>query len=43
LCIVGIPEVDRCEIYGYLFRNYRSRGRKIHLTAQDRNQMTFKE
>jgi len=43
LCILGIPEADNFEIFGYLFRNHRSRGRKIRLTAQGRNHITFKE
>ncbi|MGD2269587.1 MAG: Mov34/MPN/PAD-1 family protein [Desulfobacterales bacterium] len=43
LCIIGIPYADDTEIYGYLFRNFRSRGRKVDLIAHAKKQMIFKE
>jgi hypothetical protein len=43
LCIIGIFYPDDAEIYGYLFRNFRSRGRKVDLIAHAKDQMIFKE
>lgn len=43
LCVTGIPSPAKTDIYGYLFRNFRSRGRKVNLIAQDDRQMIFKE
>ena len=43
LCIIGIPGPKDIDLYGYLFRNFRSLGRKMHLISQIGNVMTFKE
>ena len=43
LCIIGIPGSDETEVHGYLFHNFRSRGRKVRLTEQKEGQMVFKE
>jgi proteasome lid subunit RPN8/RPN11 len=43
LCLIGITEPDDMEIHGYLFQNFRSRGRKVKLIAQDNQQIMLKE
>jgi proteasome lid subunit RPN8/RPN11 len=43
LCVIGIPGPDDMEIHGYLFRNFRSRGRKVALIARDEQQLMLKE
>ncbi len=42
LCVIGTPGSTRTKIHGYLFRNYRSLGRKVRLTEQREGQMIFK-
>jgi proteasome lid subunit RPN8/RPN11 len=43
LCIIGEPGSADMQIHGYLFRNFRSRGRKVELMARDNQQIVFKE
>ena len=43
LCVIGVPCPGDMEIHGYVFRNYRSRGRKVALINQDNQQFVFRE
>ena len=43
LCVIGVPKQDAMDHYGYLFKNYRSRGRKMKLIDQTDAGFTFKE
>ncbi len=43
LCVIGVPKRDAMDHFGYLFVNYRSRGRKMKLIDQTDAGFTFKE
>ena len=43
LCVIGTLVRGEARIFGYVFRNYRSRGRKTVMIAHNRNNMCFKE
>ena len=43
LCVIGIHKSHTTEMYGYLFRNYRSFGKKLTLKGQKAGQLLLKE
>ena len=43
LCAIGIPGPDDMKIRGYLFRNFRSRGRRVTLVNRDGQHLILKE